>query len=194
MVQRRANHRRKKKTEIDPRLIIVGSIVLIVLAIGLMIIATHDNTASTAAQTTDTASVKMVPNFTLAGLEDSKISLSDFRGHYVLLNFWATWCPPCQAELPELQAYYTAYRSKGFILLGIDVQEDASTVSTFLQQRGFDFPVVLDSNGAVHASFGTNALPLSVLVGPNGELVKMWRPGAITRSMLEQDVTPLLGG
>jgi thiol-disulfide isomerase/thioredoxin len=192
MVKPRATRRRKKKTEIDPRLIILGSIALIILAVGLMIV-TRDNN-STAAQTTDTASVKIVPDFTLAGLEDSKISLSDFRGHYVLLNFWATWCPPCQAELPELQAYYTAYRSKGFILLGIDVQEDPTTVSTFLQQRGFDFPVGVDMTGAVHASFGTNSLPLSVLVGPNGELIKMWRPGAITRSMLEQDVTPLLGG
>jgi thiol-disulfide isomerase/thioredoxin len=192
MVKPRATRRRKKKTEIDPRLIILGSIALIILAVGLMIV-TRDNN-STAAQTTDTASVKIVPDFTLPGLEDSKISLSDFRGHYVLLNFWATWCPPCQAELPELQAYYTAYRSKGFILLGIDVQEDPTTVSTFLQQRGFDFPVGVDMTGAVHASFGTNSLPLSVLVGPNGELIKMWRPGAITRSMLEQDVTPLLGG
>jgi thiol-disulfide isomerase/thioredoxin len=193
MVQRRATHRRNKKTEIDPRLIIVGSVALIVLAIGLMIV-TRQDTSTTAAQTTDTASVKMVPDFTLAGLEDSPISLSDFRGHYVLLNFWATWCPPCQAELPELQAYYTAYRSKGFVLLGVDVQEDPTTVSTFLQQRGFDFPVGVDLTGAVHASFGTNALPLSVLVGPNGELIKMYRPGAITRSMLEQDVTPLLSG
>jgi thiol-disulfide isomerase/thioredoxin len=192
MAQRRATRRRKKKTEIDPRLIIFGSIALIVVAVGLMIV-TRDNN-STAAQTTDTASVKMVPDFTLAGLDGSPISLSDFRGHYVLLNFWATWCPPCQAELPELQAYYTAYRSKGFVLLGIDVQEDPTTVSAFLQQRGFDYPVGVDVTGAVHASFGTNSLPLSVLVGPNGELIKAWRPGAITRSMLEQDVTPLLGG
>jgi thiol-disulfide isomerase/thioredoxin len=192
MAQRRATRRRKKKTEIDPRLIIFGSIALIILAVGLMIVTRDDN--STAAQTTDTASVKMVPDFTLAGLDGSPISLSDFRGHYVLLNFWATWCPPCQAELPELQAYYTAYRSKGFVLLGIDVQEDPTTVSAFLQQRGFDYPVGVDVTGAVHASFGTNSLPLSVLVGPNGELIKAWRPGAITRSMLEQDVTPLLGG
>ena len=193
MVQRRATHRRKKKTQIDPRWIVIGSIAAIVLAIALMIV-TRKDTSTTTAQTTDTASVQIVPDFRLAGLEDSIISLSDFRGHYVLLNFWATWCPPCQAELPELQAYYTAYRSKGFILLGIDVQEDPSTVSAFLQERGFDFPVGVDVTGAVHASFGTNSLPLSVLVGPNGELIKRWRPGAITRSMLEQEVTPLLGG
>jgi thiol-disulfide isomerase/thioredoxin len=193
MAQRRATRRRNKKNEIDPRLIILGSVALIVVAIVLMLIVTHDN-SSTAAQTTDTASVKIVPDFTLAGLDGSPISLSDFRGHYVLLNFWATWCPPCQAELPELQAYYTAYRSKGFVLLGIDVQEDPTTVSAFLRQRGFDYPVGVDVTGAVHASFGTNSLPLSVLVGPGGELVKAWRPGAITRSMLEQDVTPLLGG
>ncbi len=193
MIQPRVTPRRKKQTEIDPRLIIFGSVALIVLAIGLMIV-TRDDTATTAAQTTDTASVKMVPDFTLAGLEDSRISLSDFRGHYVLLNFWATWCPPCQAEMPELQAYYTDYRSQGFILLAIDVQEDPTTVSTFIASRGFDFPVALDMTGAVHAQFGINALPLSVLVGPNGELVKMWRAGAITRSMLEKDVTPLLGG
>ena len=193
MVQPRVTHRRKKRTEIDPRLIILGALVLIVLAIGLMLVTREDTIATTAAMT-DTAALPLAPDFTLAGLEDSRFTLSDFRGHYVLLNFWATWCPPCLAEMPELQAYYRDYRSKGFILLGIDVQEDAATVSAFLEKRGFDFPVALDMTGAVHAQYGVNALPLSVLVGPNGEIVKMWRPGAITRSMLDQDVTPLLKG
>jgi cytochrome c biogenesis protein CcmG/thiol:disulfide interchange protein DsbE len=193
MVQSRATRRRKKRAEVDPRLIIVGALALIAVAIGLMIV-TKDDAPSTAASMTDTARASLAPDFTLAGVEDSKITLSDFRGHYVLLNFWATWCPPCQAEMPELQAYYRDYRTQGFILLGVDVQEDAATVSAFLQKNGFDFPVALDMTGMVHAQYGGSALPLSFLIGPNGELIKAWRPGAITRSMLEHDVTPLLGG
>jgi cytochrome c biogenesis protein CcmG/thiol:disulfide interchange protein DsbE len=192
MVPPHTTRRRKKRTEISPHLIIVGSIVSIALVITIMV-ATHEEAPRTSAST-DTAPRPLAPDFTLGGLEDSRISLSDFRGHYVLLNFWATWCPPCQAEMPELQAYFRAYRSQGFILLAVNVNEDAATVSAFLEENGFDFPVALDITGAVHSRYGGDALPLSFLIGPDGELVKAWRPGAITRSMLEHDVTPLLRG
>jgi thiol-disulfide isomerase/thioredoxin len=192
MAQPRITPHRKKRVEISPPLIILGSIASILLAIALMV-ATRDDAPRTAAHA-DPTSRPLAPDFTLGGLEDSKITLSDFRGHYVLLNFWATWCPPCQAEMPELQAYYRAYRSQGFILLAVDVGEDAATVSAFLEKNGFDFPVALDITGAVHSRYGGNSLPLSFLIGPDGELVKAWRPGALTRSMLEHDITPLLRG
>jgi thiol-disulfide isomerase/thioredoxin len=177
---------------IDPRLIIAGAFGLIALAVVIML-ATRDDSSYVAAST-NTAQYPPAPEFTLAGLEDSQISLSDFRGHYVLLNFWATWCPPCQAEMPDLQAYYREYRAQGFILLAVNVQEDPDTVSAFLQAKGFDFPVVLDMTGAVYYQYGGNGLPTSFLIGPDGELVRAWRPGALTRSMLERDVTPLLRG
>ncbi len=96
--------------------------------------------------------------------------------------------------MPELQAYYRENRSKGFILLAVNVQEDVETVSAFMEQNAFDFPVALDFTGAVYYQYGGNGLPSSFLIGPDGELVTMWRPGAITRSMLERDVSPLLRG
>jgi peroxiredoxin len=96
--------------------------------------------------------------------------------------------------MPELQAYYAQYRSQGFILLAVDVSEDPETVSAFIAAKGFDFPVALDLTGAVHNLYGGEYLPISFLIGPDGRIVKMWRPGALTYSMLERDVTPLLRG
>jgi peroxiredoxin len=179
-----AGRRLKKKAEIDPRLILVSTAVLIVLALALIYV-TRDRPDSRASATP-------APDFTLGGLSGDNVALSSFRGHYVLLNFWATWCPPCKAELPDLYAYYLAHRNDGFVLLGVDVEEDAATVAQFMQANRFDFPVALDITGMVYERYGGAGLPSSFLIGPDGSLVKVWQPGAISRAILERDVTPQL--
>jgi cytochrome c biogenesis protein CcmG/thiol:disulfide interchange protein DsbE len=175
--------RLKKKTEFDPRLILVGTAVLIVLALAVIYL-TRDRPDSPANATP-------APDFTLGGLSGD-VALSSFRGQYVLLNFWATWCPPCQAEMPDLYAYYLAHQNDGFVLLGVDVEEDAATVAQYMQANRFSFPVALDTTGMVYERYGGGGLPSSFLIGPDGSLVKAWTPGAISRAILERDVTPRL--
>lgn len=118
-------------------------------------------------------------------------ALEDSAGQVRLVNFWATWCPPCRAELPDLVAYYEAHAGQGFQLIGVNEQESAAQVSAFLAQTGLAFPVVLDGDGSQMAPFGVTGLPSSFLIGPDGAIVQRWT-GMISRTTLEQVVTPLL--
>ena len=138
------------------------------------------------------------PDFVLPAPGGGEIALADYRGQYVLVNFWASWCPPCIAEMPELEQYYQAHQDQGFALIAINDGEDPATVEAFIRQNGFQFPVALDADGAVFVQYDiehTESLPSSYLIDPAGRLVPMgWPPGRISLDLLERDVTPLLGG
>ncbi len=170
------------------------------LALGLLLIligiiaATTPPTRGAAEPVTRDGLQQAAPDFSLpvpAG--NASLTLSNYRGRYVLLNFWATWCPPCRAELPDLAAYYAAHADEGFILIGVNEQESPATVSRYLAEQGLDFPVVLDGNGVVMARYGVTGLPSSFLINPEGQIVQMWT-GMISRATLERAVTPRLSG
>ena len=118
-------------------------------------------------------------------------TLNESAGQVRLVNFWATWCPPCRAELPDLVAYYHDHADEGFLLVGVNSQESALQVRTFLNDQGLDFPVVLDQDGSQMAPYGVSGLPSSFLIGPDGQILQQWT-GMISRATLEQAVTPLL--
>ncbi len=185
MTRTTRHKRRAHDRPFDPRLIVAGSVLIVAIAFVVIVLTADDGSTGTA------NAGQTAADFTLPGLS-GEISLADFRGKYVLVNFWASWCPPCKAEMPDLYAYHRQYQARGFTLLGVNVGEDAGTVRAFLSAYGFDFPVALDLTGAVYNRYGGDGLPSSFLIGPDGTLVKAWRPGAITRAMLDRDVTPLL--
>jgi peroxiredoxin len=184
---------RRAKTQIDPRWIIVGAILAILLAL-VMIFTTRDKSGETptVVENPGIPVNRAAIDFNLIGLDGSPIALADFRGKYVLVNFWATWCPPCQREMPDLQAFYRKYQNRNFVLLAIDVEEEAATVADFIQTNNFDFPVALDADGMVSIQYGAEALPSSFLIGPDGTLIKRWQPGALTPEVMDRDITPLL--
>ncbi|MBN1678917.1 MAG: TlpA family protein disulfide reductase [Anaerolineae bacterium] len=195
MDRRRRQTRQTRQTlwwnRIDRRVIMVGAVVtgVVILAAGYAALRDTDENNTEISRPAPLLSF----DFSLPGL-DEPVSLADFRGQYVLVNFWATWCPPCQAEMPDLNAFHVAHRDQGFSLLAVNIGETTTTVSGFMQAHGFDFPVALDTTGGVFDRYGGQSLPTSYLIGPNGELVKAWPPGAISRAILERDVTPLLHG
>ena len=100
-----------------------------------------------------------------------KISLSDFRGKVVLLNFWATWCVPCITEMPELQALHVQTQGKGLVVLGINVEENPSVVARFGRRLKLNFPLVLDLDGRIHRDYGVIGLPSTFLIGRDGRPV-----------------------
>jgi cytochrome c biogenesis protein CcmG/thiol:disulfide interchange protein DsbE len=108
-----------------------------------------------------------------------------------LINGWATWCPPCRAEMPALQAFYDAHRDQGFVILAINAGESQGTVSAFISQMDFTFPVLLDPGERVLSSLGTTGLPTSFVVGQDG-VVSYIHAGGLTMDVLETRVTPLL--
>ena len=110
--------------------------------------------------------------FTLPTLTGPPIRLADYRGRVVLLNFWATWCPACQAEMPAMERLYQAFKDRGLGLLAISIDADGrSAVEPFVRGRTFTYPIGLDPKMAIADRYGVRALPMTVLVDRSGNLV-----------------------
>jgi thiol-disulfide isomerase/thioredoxin len=124
-------------------------------------------------------------------LDGETVSLSDYRGQVVLINFWATWCPPCRAEMPTLDAYYREHRDNGLVLLAINAGETPAAARTFIDANGFTFPVGLDRDSSLSRQFGASGLPLTLVLDADG-VVQYRHSGMITREALDEQVTPLL--
>jgi thiol-disulfide isomerase/thioredoxin len=115
----------------------------------------------------------MSEDFTLQTLDGKKVSLSSFKGSVVLLSFWATWCGPCKQEMPEMQVLYDQLKARGLTIVAVDVMEDRDTVSAFLRQNKYTFPVLLDVDGKVGGSslYGVSAIPTNYVLDRKGRIV-----------------------
>lgn len=131
------------------------------------------------------------PELSLIDLDGNSVSLDGLRGNFVLVNNWATWCPPCLEEMPTLEAFYREHQGKGFTLVGIEAGQPAQQVADFVEEYGLSFPIWLDAEGEALRGFFNNALPSSYLIDPGGTVVLAWT-GAISQAALEQYVTPIL--
>lgn len=131
------------------------------------------------------------PELTLFDLDGKEVSLSDFRGKVVLLNNWATWCPPCREEMPVFNIYYDKYKDQGFQIVAIEAGDPENEVRNFVEQLGLDFVVLLDPENKSLLTFQRDALPNSFVIDRNGNLRMSW-VGAINEPTLEKYVTPLL--
>ena len=131
------------------------------------------------------------PELTLTDVQGRSVSLSDYRGQWVLVNNWATWCPPCKAEMPELKSYYEAHRDEGFVIVAIESGEPADEVTAFASSYGLTFPVWLDPTGEALEAFANFNLPSSYVIDRDG-VIRMYWTGPVDVGTLEKYVTPLL--
>ncbi len=154
---------------------------LLVGAAGLML--SIDTGASSATRT----------NLSLQALDGGTIRLADYRGKTVALNFWATWCPPCRAEMPELNRYFLDHRDQGFVLVAVNTGETPELARGFIRENGFTFPVALDPDSRIADRFGITGLPVTLIIGPEGEIIYR-HTGLITLDVLDAQVRPLLEG
>ena len=121
-------------------------------------------------------------DFKLMDIDGNYVSLEDYKGRWVILNFWATWCPPCRAELPTLNRFYEGMDSDKVVLLGINAtgteritgecKDIACYVSTFAAENGINFTILLDTQGRVSAVYGAKTLPTTVVISPEGIITK----------------------
>jgi peroxiredoxin len=131
------------------------------------------------------------PELSLQNIEGQIESLADYRGDVVLVNNWATWCPPCKAEMPTLAAYYNEHASEGFTIIAIEAGDPVEGVAQFVESYDLKFPVWLDPDGAATRAFGNGTLPNSYVIDRSGTVRYAWT-GEISKAMLEKYVTPLL--
>ena len=109
-------------------------------------------------------------DFTLSDLQGKSWNLKDLRGKVVLVNFWATWCPPCRKEMPDLEALYLQFKDQGFVVLAIS-DEDAAKVSPFLAERNITYPILLDPGRKVNEEMQIEGIPKSFVYDRGGKLV-----------------------
>jgi len=115
----------------------------------------------------------IAPDFSLQDMQGRQVQLSDLRGKVVIVNFWATWCPPCRAEMPSMEALHLAFKEDDLVLLAINVEEDAhELVENFLKKNPYNFPILLDAETEVQQGYGVFQFPESFIIDRNGVVVK----------------------
>jgi thioredoxin-dependent peroxiredoxin len=151
-------------------------------------------------QTTATAALQVgspAPAFQLADQNGQVVSLASLKGKPVLLNFWATWCPFCQAERPAIQQIYNNWQSKGLVVLTADLigtlpTETSANLISFMNSHGYTFPVLMDTNAAVAKAYGVKATPTNVLIDKNGIIFEIQVGGYPSLAAEEASLTQLL--
>lgn len=140
----------------------------------------------------DSSTGQKAIDFTLTDLDGKKVSLKDFRGKNIYLNFWATWCPPCRGEMPEIEKVYQQYKDKDLVVLAVDLGEDMNTVKDFIQQNKYNFMVLLDSDQSVAVQYNITAIPVSYFIDKDGNIVAK-RVGALSEEEMLSYVEQLIG-
>jgi len=113
------------------------------------------------------------PDFKFPGLDGKMVSLSDYKGKVVLVNIWATWCPPCVDEMPSMEKLYRKFKGKNFEILAVSIDEPGlKAVAPFMKKSNLTFPALIDSEGAVKAVYGITGIPESFIIDQQGILLK----------------------
>ena len=111
------------------------------------------------------------PDFTLPDPAGNKLSLKDFRGKFVMLNFWASWCGPCREEMPAMERLYQEFQHKGFVVLSVNVRDKREDALRFITELNLTYPVVFDPTGRWLLRYGAWGLPNTYLIGRKGEAI-----------------------
>jgi peroxiredoxin len=191
-------NRHRKSARKSPLPLILMGVGLITIAVAFVIFMpkTGDDPTSAAAPEKIPASIPgamnyPAPSLSLTNMQDQSVSLADYKGQWLLVNNWATWCPPCRAEMPELNAYYEAHKEEGFVLIGISSGDTKSQIEDFIQEYGLSFPMWQDPTSASLRAFRMDYLPSSFVIDPSGTIRLAWT-GAVSLATLEAYVTPLI--
>lgn len=133
----------------------------------------------------------LAPDFTTESLSGDTFTLSDYRGQPVVLNFWATWCPPCRAEIPFFQAASRKYNGQ-VAVIGIDDGEPREIVAPFVADMGMTYPVPLDATSEVSRRYRVNSLPTTVFIDRTG-VIQYIHIGILNQAVLDDQIAQLLG-
>lgn len=134
------------------------------------------------------ASPQQAPDFTLKTLSGKTLSLKDFRGRYVLVNLWASWCGPCQKEAPQLNKIDKAFSDKRLMILGVNMTSQEGSIKNvkhFVKKEGISFPILLDRSGEVMNRYHVIGIPTSYLIDPKGKVLQRFR-GAVTLAEIKK--------
>ena len=134
----------------------------------------------------------LAPDFFTYTLTGDEVHLSDYRGKPILLNFWASWCPPCRAKMPTFQKIYAEYAAQGFIILGINSQESKQIAASFAESFKLTFPILIDENGEVTNRYRVDSLPTTLFIDRDGYISEVMYGGPISEAVLRIQIEKIL--
>lgn len=133
------------------------------------------------------------PEIILSNLNGEKVSLEDFKGKKILLNFWATWCPPCKEEMPDMETLYKENKENDFVVLGVNMTNTESSeekVAAFVEEYGLTFPILMDKNGKVSHAYELLSYPTTYFIDSDG-IIRSKVVGAISKAHMYQEMMRL---
>ncbi len=184
-----AERRRDRET-------IAAVLVLLLLALSVPLlrgIAVPERTAVAEGAEAAALTSQIAPDFTLQTLDGASVTLSSLRGKVVLINFWATWCPPCVREIPRLVRVAETYQDQGLVVLGVNTtyQDDPAKVRQFAHDNGISYPVLLDAEGVASEKYPARLMPTTYLIDRSGKIVQN-KVGEVDEATLNEQVHALL--
>ena len=130
-------------------------------------------------------------DFGVTGLDGKTFRLSDFKGQPVWLNFWATWCPPCRAEMPDINAVYAEYAPKGLNIVALSLGEDAETVRQYVQKADMKFTIGLDSRREIAAIYRLAGIPTHIFIDKDG-IIRDIQIGGMSRDLMKKKLSKIM--
>lgn len=172
----------------------VGLLVAVLAIGGGFYLAGHHGDSDSSAINTENAGAPKVgeraPDFTATTLDGKKVSLSKYQGHPVWLTFGASWCDPCKAEAPDVEATYKKHAPDGLVVLDISISEDAAAVRDYADRVGLTYPIVADPDSQIADLYRVSSIPAHFFIGPDG-IVKSTRMGGLGAQQMEDRVAEL---
>jgi cytochrome c biogenesis protein CcmG/thiol:disulfide interchange protein DsbE len=169
------------------------SIILVAALAWIFVSADRDGT-STAGEIPAPREGFLAPDFSLQTPEGETVTLSELRGQAVLVNLWATWCPPCRAEMPAIQKLYDEYKDQGFVALAVNMtyQDNPLAVLPFAQENNLTFPILLEETGDMAKSYALRSLPSSFFINRDGFIQEVVIGGPMSEALLRTRIESIL--
>jgi thiol-disulfide isomerase/thioredoxin len=135
---------------------------------------------------------KMAPSFAVPSIDGKRKSLAAYRGRVIVMNLWATWCPPCRAEMPDLERLYETYRARGLVVIGINQGESRQRAAAFAQSLRIRYPIWLDDQQQYGRTYIAIGLPTTVIIDRSGAAVPPGFDGPLTYAQMKAAIAPLV--
>jgi thiol-disulfide isomerase/thioredoxin len=167
------------------------ALALVVLCLGLIGLAGMLTSCFLFSNPYDDAIGTSAFNFTLADLDGNDVSLNDFRGQPVFINFWASWCGPCRDEMPDMEEVYQKYKDAGLVILGVNIEEAEADVRQFVLEGGYSWTFLLDSEAQVADLYDVNGIPSSFFIDKDG-IIRDAHRGTLSVSRMETKLETIM--
>lgn len=168
--------------------------VILILGFAWILASVDRNGSSTSGKIPAPQQGFLAPDIELEMLAGGTIKLSDLRGQAVLVNLWATWCPPCRAEMQTIETVYQEYKDQGFIVLAVNMtyQDDPGAIEPFVEAQGLTFPILLDRTGEVGNAYQLKSLPSSFFIDRDGIINEVVIGGPMAEALLRTRIEEIL--